>query len=88
MAPNIAHVFGNVVFERFLVRQNLVADAAGRVAQVDLKVTHAVLSRAVRLVAHAANESSITFVKLPRRIGRPSLDWRIERTTCKFQVAR
>ena len=32
MAPNNAHVFGHVVFERFLVRQNLVADAAGRVA--------------------------------------------------------
>jgi hypothetical protein len=51
IAPKTAHVFGHMVSERILVRHNPVADSAGGVAQVDLIVSNAVWSRAVRLVA-------------------------------------
>jgi len=47
LAPNAAQVFGNVVFERILVRHDPVADSAGGVAQVNVIVSHAVFSRAV-----------------------------------------
>jgi hypothetical protein len=36
--PNAAHVFGQMVFERFQVFKNLVADSAGRVARVKVQV--------------------------------------------------
>jgi hypothetical protein len=62
LAPNAAHVFGHVPSERSLVRQNLVADAADRVAQVKLIVIFAASMSAVRLVAHAAYESPLTLV--------------------------
>jgi len=48
--------------ERTLVRHDLVADSAGRVAQVELKVLFAACWRAVRLVAHAASKSPVTLV--------------------------
>jgi hypothetical protein len=74
--------------KRFLVRQNLVADPAGRVAQVNVIVSAAVCSRAVRFVAHAAKETAANFVNLPLQSGRPRLDGLGERIACKFQAAR
>jgi hypothetical protein len=81
-------VFSHVGSERFLVGQNLVANSASGVAQVNVIVSVAACSRAVRLVAHAANESPITFVNLPHPSRRPSLDRLDPRIACKFQVAR
>jgi hypothetical protein len=86
-APNTAQVFCHMGSKRFLVRQNLVADPAGCVAQVDVIVIVAVCSRAVRFVAHTAKETAANFVNLPRQSGRPSLDGLGERIACKFQVA-
>jgi len=88
IAPNNAQVFCHVSSERFLVGQDLVADSASRVAQVNVIVRVAACSRAVRLVAHAANETPITLVNLPRPSGRPSLDRLDPRIACKFQAAR
>jgi hypothetical protein len=85
LAPNTAHVFGHVISERALVRHNLTADAAGRQAQVNLIVSVAACSRAVRLVAHAAKETPATFVKL-RLLDDLSLHGPGQRITCKFQV--
>jgi hypothetical protein len=88
MAPNTAHVFGHVGFERIFVRQDLVAETAGRVAQVNVIVRVAACSRAVRLVAHTANETPITFINRPRPSRRPSLDRLDPLIACKFQAAR
>jgi hypothetical protein len=88
IAPNTAHVFGHVGPERTLVRHNLVADSAGRLAQVNLIVIVAASSLAVRLVAQAANESPVTFVNLPPLGGHPSLNRLEQRIACKFQVPR
>jgi hypothetical protein len=63
-APNNAQVLGHVSAERNRAPQNLVAKAASRVAHVSLKVVGAVIARAVRLVAHAANETPATLVNL------------------------
>jgi hypothetical protein len=54
-------VFSHVGSERILVGHDLVADAAGRVAQVDLKVGIAALHEPVRPLAHAANKTAILF---------------------------
>jgi hypothetical protein len=35
-APDAAHVFGHVAFERIFAGQNLVAETAGRATQVNL----------------------------------------------------
>jgi len=88
LALNTAQVLRNVGFERFLVGQNLVADAAGRVAKVNVIVIVAVYSRTVRLVAQAANETPVTFVNLLGLSGRPSSDRLDPRIACKFQAAR
>jgi len=50
-----------VHFEGYRVGHDLVADAAGRVAQVDLKVGIAALQEPVRPLAHAANKTAILF---------------------------
>jgi hypothetical protein len=51
IAPKTAQVFGHVLSERILVRQNLVADAAGSATQMNLIVGVAAWSMLVRLVA-------------------------------------
>jgi len=84
LAPDNAHVFGHVGRERTLVRHDLFANAAGRLAKVNVGVISAASSRAERLLAQAANESPVTLV-YPS--GRPSLDGLGERIACKFQVA-
>jgi hypothetical protein len=38
LAPDTAHVFGHVPFEHIFAGQNLVAETAGRAAQVNLIV--------------------------------------------------
>jgi hypothetical protein len=88
ITPNAAPVFRHVGFERILVRQNLVAETAGGAAQVNVIVGAAAFSMFVRLVAHAANESPVTFINQPRQSRRPCLDRLDPRIVCKFQVAR
>jgi hypothetical protein len=61
VAPNTAAVFGHVVIERLLVAQNLFADSARGVAQVDLKVLQAARTVQVRLLAHTAAVPPATF---------------------------
>lgn len=82
ITPNTSQVFRYVSRERTLVRQNLVTHSASSgVAQVNLEVRVAVSSRAVRLLAHAANEPHITFNYLfPRS---PSRDWWDQWVACK-----
>jgi hypothetical protein len=80
-------VFGHVAFEGTLVRQDPVANSAGRFAHVTLKVAIAASLIDVRLVAHAANETPVLFQNLPL-MGFPGV-WggRLEpRLACKFQV--
>jgi hypothetical protein len=68
---NSAQVFGHVASEHRLVCQNLVANAAGRGAQVKLKVLVAICSSTERLRAQAANEFHATFVNLSGHQCRP-----------------
>jgi len=89
MAPNTAQVFCHVFFERILVRQNLVADAAGRATQVNLVMGVAAWSMFVRFIAQAAHEKPILFKYMsfdcPRRL---RFDRLVPRIACKIQVAR
>jgi hypothetical protein len=78
--------------ERIFACQNQVADRAGRLARVNLKVLVAVVGRAIRLIAHAANEPPIRFHHLitnffGSRRRNPSRDGQDQRVACKFQVA-
>jgi hypothetical protein len=77
-APNGALVFGHVVSQRLRVGQNLFADFARRVAQVDLKVLQAARSVQVRPLAHTATESPITFHYYSKRLPMS------QRIACKF----
>jgi hypothetical protein len=68
---NSAHVFRHVASEHGLVCQDLVANAAGRGAQVKLKVLEAIFTSTERLSAQAANEFPATFVNLSGHPCRP-----------------
>jgi len=65
--PNAALVFGHVVFERYQVLKNLVADSAGRVACVKVQVVFAQSLIAVRLLAQTAHEPGSAFNSLSLR---------------------
>jgi hypothetical protein len=82
----------NVAQERFFACQNQVAHRADRFAGVNLKVLVAVVGRAVRLIAHAANKPPVRFHNLitnffGSRRWNPSRDGQDQRVACKFQVA-
>ena len=78
--------------ERIFACQNQVAHGADRFARGNLKVLVAVVGRAVRLIAHAANKPPVKFHHLitnffGSRRWNPSRDGQDERVACKFQVA-
>jgi hypothetical protein len=57
-------VYAQVFSERLLAPQNLVTNAAGRIAHVNVKVIIAGGSGGVRFVAHAANVTAVTLINL------------------------
>ena len=85
-------VYAQMFSERLLASQNLVTNAAGRIAHVNVKVIIAGGSSGVFFVAHAANVTAVTLVNLfgrqrdrrrsPSRGGRNR-----EVAACKCQMA-
>jgi hypothetical protein len=67
LAPNPAKMLRPVFRERTLVGHHFVTELAGRVAQVNLVVAVTAQSRAVRLLAQAANKPPVIFDYVSRR---------------------
>jgi hypothetical protein len=83
LASNTAQVFGHVPIKRNFVPQNFAAISTGRSTQVHLKMTVALGSRGVRLLAHPANKHTLTLQyhasrqNIPRNLSQSSKSRRI-----------